>query len=509
MHCWGCSKLILVPYNEHNRPAEMFKCGWCGAVNNLNQQPVLAYSTPQHIPLSPQSAWQGQQGEQALQHDQQGFQHASREQQPPAYDYYCEQQHKWQQQQQQWQPSVLLPLNGMCTPSNRSSQRSRCSWRKLWAAVLRLWRWMVVALVVLLISSIAGCGIVTLLPLICTTWPTYLPNASLAVLLLFQIGFNYAASVLQPAGRVSDHVSPPARTAEGFVAQDSLLHWTWCRHCQAAKPPQAHHCRACGACVVNMDHHCPFINNCVGQGNLRAFLLFLMWALLAAAYIIAMCSLLVWQNWDVVKAAFAAGRNSMLNPQQISMHQPQVVVIQPVRAAAAAAGMSADGGAAADSRWSINSSSSDPPAVSPYTGRHTAELWLVATTGIFFVVLQASPWWLLAAYYLIAVSCGVLIAVGMLLGSQLYYLGMGVSYIDHLKGMTAAEVQQHEAVQAQPLQPAHKPGCCRRIRSCLQLTWSRWWEVVGASPSDNAVTMLRALLRPCWHLPTAQEKKST
>ncbi|WIA18006.1 hypothetical protein OEZ85_009493 [Tetradesmus obliquus] len=60
-------------------------------------------------------------------------------------------------------------------------------------------------------------------------------------------------------------------------------------------------------CVVDMDHHCPFINNCVGRGNLRPFLLFLLWTILAAAYVLAMCSVLVWREWDVWQPAASAG----------------------------------------------------------------------------------------------------------------------------------------------------------------------------------------------------------
>ena len=59
-----------------------------------------------------------------------------------------------------------------------------------------------------------------------------------------------------------------------------------CR-CQAAKPPNAHHCSICGVCVVDMDHHCPFINNCVGRGNNRPFLLFLFWVSVAMFYAIS------------------------------------------------------------------------------------------------------------------------------------------------------------------------------------------------------------------------------
>ena len=34
------------------------------------------------------------------------------------------------------------------------------------------------------------------------------------------------------------------------------------------------HCSQCDRCRVMLDHHCPFVNNCVGKGNRRTFVLF-------------------------------------------------------------------------------------------------------------------------------------------------------------------------------------------------------------------------------------------
>lgn len=58
----------------------------------------------------------------------------------------------------------------------------------------------------------------------------------------------------------------------------------FCKRCKAFKPLRAHHCSVCGRCIVKMDHHCPWVNNCVGVGNHKLFLLFLLWVNVVCGY---------------------------------------------------------------------------------------------------------------------------------------------------------------------------------------------------------------------------------
>ena len=56
--------------------------------------------------------------------------------------------------------------------------------------------------------------------------------------------------------------------------------------CFVIKPDRAHHCSVCERCILKMDHHCPWVNNCVGFGNYKFFLLFV-------SYGYAYCILLI------------------------------------------------------------------------------------------------------------------------------------------------------------------------------------------------------------------------
>ncbi|KAH9879197.1 hypothetical protein J1614_002636 [Plenodomus biglobosus] len=54
----------------------------------------------------------------------------------------------------------------------------------------------------------------------------------------------------------------------------------WCRKCNAAKPPRAHHCKECKRCIPKMDHHCPWTANCVSHTTFPHFLRFLLYTTL-------------------------------------------------------------------------------------------------------------------------------------------------------------------------------------------------------------------------------------
>lgn len=84
------------------------------------------------------------------------------------------------------------------------------------------------------------------------------------------------------------------------VGKDALENYTFCTFCAKPKPPRAHHCRSCRMCVLDMDHHCPFIGNCVGAANHRAFVAFLICIVVSCIYLIVMASFAAYHMWPPI-----------------------------------------------------------------------------------------------------------------------------------------------------------------------------------------------------------------
>ncbi|KFG57701.1 DHHC zinc finger domain-containing protein [Toxoplasma gondii RUB] len=60
-----------------------------------------------------------------------------------------------------------------------------------------------------------------------------------------------------------------------------------CKWCLHYKPDRTHHCRVCRTCVLKMDHHCPWIDNCVGWGNHKYFMLSIIYSSVLSIYVAA------------------------------------------------------------------------------------------------------------------------------------------------------------------------------------------------------------------------------
>ena len=55
-----------------------------------------------------------------------------------------------------------------------------------------------------------------------------------------------------------------------------------CQYCYIVKHYGIKHCLICNKCIYMKDHHCSWINKCIGQFNIKYFILFLLYLFLAS-----------------------------------------------------------------------------------------------------------------------------------------------------------------------------------------------------------------------------------
>lgn len=70
---------------------------------------------------------------------------------------------------------------------------------------------------------------------------------------------------------------PPSLASSSLECDEDATKNSYCDFCESWRPPRASHCRDCDKCVLARDHHCPWIGQCVGDGNLHNFLLYLIY----------------------------------------------------------------------------------------------------------------------------------------------------------------------------------------------------------------------------------------
>lgn len=81
---------------------------------------------------------------------------------------------------------------------------------------------------------------------------------------------SYSDPGLITARNVSDYLS--MYPYDGIFYEEKT-----CSTCNLARPPRSKHCSICGRCVARFDHHCGWTNTCIGENNLRFFIMFLFW----------------------------------------------------------------------------------------------------------------------------------------------------------------------------------------------------------------------------------------
>lgn len=62
------------------------------------------------------------------------------------------------------------------------------------------------------------------------------------------------------------------------------------------QPDDTKHCKLCDVCIKDYDHHCLFLNQCIGRGNHRSFLLFILSMMTAHLLFIASATSYLYNN---------------------------------------------------------------------------------------------------------------------------------------------------------------------------------------------------------------------
>mmetsp|Transcript_4034 Transcript_4034/g.4159 ORF Transcript_4034/g.4159 Transcript_4034/m.4159 type:complete len:193 (+) Transcript_4034:117-695(+) len=58
--------------------------------------------------------------------------------------------------------------------------------------------------------------------------------------------------------------------------EEELENTIYCEICSIYQPErlQIRHCQECDVCILNLDHHCPWMGKCIGQKNMKWFIMF-------------------------------------------------------------------------------------------------------------------------------------------------------------------------------------------------------------------------------------------
>lgn len=93
---------------------------------------------------------------------------------------------------------------------------------------------------------------------------------SLMIFTYFSWSNYYLAQKTDP-GFIAFNREQQNRAIIQLVEQNAFDSENFCTWCLIQRPLRSKHCRECRRCVAKFDHHCPWVDNCVGDKNLRYF----------------------------------------------------------------------------------------------------------------------------------------------------------------------------------------------------------------------------------------------
>lgn len=93
----------------------------------------------------------------------------------------------------------------------------------------------------------------------------------------FMMMVSWAAVHLWGPGSIDSNYTRIDSPDEPFVCGEDG-YTPWCSHCQHFKPARAHHSSTEGRCIPVMDHFCIWLGKVIGQGNLKFFLQYIIYA---------------------------------------------------------------------------------------------------------------------------------------------------------------------------------------------------------------------------------------
>ena len=117
--------------------------------------------------------------------------------------------------------------------------------------------------------------------------PTSTATAHFALfnVLVFLAVSAHVRTMTTDPGAIPFHTTPLTLPPAPLPSQPHLPAVPSCGQCSFSyKPERAHHCSVCRRCVYKMDHHCPWVNNCVGIGNQKFFVLFCFYVFLCCVH---------------------------------------------------------------------------------------------------------------------------------------------------------------------------------------------------------------------------------